>query len=88
MAARFQRTDLESDPFGGGICVALQDNEWALLEGTAVPMWELLGEAMSLSELTDALERRFSAPLQTIQADVEATLGQWVSKGIVVRLDS
>jgi Coenzyme PQQ synthesis protein D (PqqD) len=88
MTTRFQRADRRCEYFADGVCVALGEDEWALLEGTAVSLWELLGTPISLPELTGALERRFLAPEQTIQTDVKATLRQWIEKGIVIQRDS
>jgi hypothetical protein len=88
MTTRFQQADREAEYFADGICVAVGEDEWALLEGTAVSLWELLRSPTSLPELTAALGQRFFAPEHTIQIDVESTLRQWIEKGIVIQFDS
>lgn len=54
-----------------------------LLNATASRVWELLEHPRTVEDLLGSLGREFDAPVETLQADLTALLGELAGKGLI-----
>jgi PqqD family protein of HPr-rel-A system len=66
------------------IVVDPRTREVHLLNDTAARIWELLGSAQSVDELTRALGEEYDAPADELRAGVEELLAGFSEKGLLV----
>ena len=53
------------------------------LQGTSFDLWGQCGEKIQMSELTRRLATSYRCPVQDIERDVEATVDQLVTAGVL-----
>jgi Coenzyme PQQ synthesis protein D (PqqD) len=56
------------------------------LQGSAVAVWETLGEGTTYPDLLSSLSLAFSASIETIEDDVKSLLDDFLSKDLVEAL--
>lgn len=67
--------------------VVLDDARWVVFEGTALTIWQMLAEPMSLDQLMVSCATIYDASPERIAADVASTVSEWMQRGLVVAWD-
>jgi hypothetical protein len=81
----FHRADglLVEEEDDDAVVVRLGDDRWAILDGTARALWDLLDQPRPMTDIVIRLAAAYRGRLEIIATDVADTLTRWREHGMV-----
>lgn len=82
-----QAPNVHKQETSGQVIVSVEEDRWCVLEGTSVMLWRLLQNAVEIHALVDECCRTHAGDPERIRHDVETTVEDWLSRGLVVDVE-